>query len=108
MVIAAISPVELAARLAAGDQLHLIDVRDPMEFDYCHLPGSTLVPLDELPQRTADVPAAGPVVLVCHHGVRSAQALAYLQQRHGHDNLLNLRGGIDAWSLEVDPTVPRY
>ncbi|MFD1470074.1 rhodanese-like domain-containing protein [Hymenobacter caeli] len=108
MVIAAISPVQLAARLAAGEFLHLIDVRDPIEFDYCHLPGSVLVPLDELPQRTADVPANGEVVLVCHHGVRSAQAISYLQQRHGRHNLLNLRGGIDAWSREVDPTLPKY
>ncbi len=108
MVIAVISPVELAARLTAGDFLHLIDVRDPIEFDYCHLPGSALVPLDELPQRTADVPAEGEVVLVCHHGVRSANALAYLQLRHGRQNLVNLRGGIDAWSREVDPTMPRY
>ena len=108
MVIATISPVELAARLAAGDRLHLVDVRDPMEFDYYHLPGSTLVPLDELSQRVADVPVEGLVVLVCHHGVRSAHALAYLQQQHGRNNLLNLRGGIDAWSLEVDATVPRY
>lgn len=108
MVIAAISPVQLASRLAAGDLLHLFDVRDPIEFDYCHLPGSVLLPLDEVPQRADEVPATGEVVLVCHHGVRSAQALTYLQQRHGHTNLLNLRGGIDAWSREVDPTMPRY
>ncbi len=108
MVIAAISPIQLATRLAAGDPLQLVDVRDPTEFDYCHLPGSLLVPLDELPQRAADVPAEGEVVLVCHHGVRSAHALAYLQQRHGRQNLVNLRGGIDAWSCEVDASVPRY
>ncbi|TPG67190.1 rhodanese-like domain-containing protein [Hymenobacter nivis] len=108
MQIAAISPVQLASRLAAGDPLHLLDVRDPIEFDYCHLPGSVLLPLDELPQRTEEIPARGEVVLVCHHGVRSAQALSYLQMRHGRTNLLNLRGGIDAWSLEVDPSVPRY
>lgn len=108
MVIAAISPSRLATRLAAGDRLHLIDVRDPIEFDYCHLPGSVLVPLDELPQRVAEVPAEGEVVLVCHHGVRSAHALTYLQQRHGRQNLVNLRGGLDAWSREVDPTLPQY
>lgn len=108
MHIAAISPVQLASRLAAGDALHLFDVRDPIEFDYCHLPGSVLLPLDELPQRTDEVPAAGEVVLVCHHGVRSAQALNYLQLRYGRTNLLNLLGGIDAWSREVDPSVPRY
>ncbi len=108
MIVAAISPIQLATRLAAGDPLHLVDVRDPIEFDYCHLLGSVLLPLDELPQRTDEVPNAGEVVLVCHHGVRSAQALGYLQLRHGRTNLLNLRGGIDAWSREVDPSVPRY
>ena len=83
-------------------------MREPEEYDYCHLPGSRLIPLGELPGRAAEVPTDTPVVLICHHGVRSAQALLYLQQRHGHQNLLNLRGGIHAWSLRVDPSVPVY
>jgi len=103
-----ISPAELRARLAAGDDVQLVDVREDFEFDFCHLPGSQLIPLGELPRRAAEVRATGPAVLICHHGVRSAQALSYLRQLHGHQNLLNLRGGLDAWSREVDAGFPRY
>ena len=103
-----ITPLALHARLQAGEDIQLIDVREPMEFEYCQLAGSQLLPLGELPRRAEEVRAEGPVVLICHHGVRSAQALAYLQQRHGRQNLLNLRGGIDAWSRLVDPAVAVY
>ena len=103
-----ISPAELHRRQQAGDFIQLIDVREEMEFDYCHLPGSKLLPLSELMRRTAEVPAEGPVVLICHHGVRSMQALAYLQQRLGQTNLLSLKGGVAAWADEVDPAFPRY
>ena len=103
-----ITPAALHARLAAGEDIQLIDVREEMEFDYCRLAGSVLVPLGEVPRRAAEIRAAGPVVLICHHGVRSAQALGYLQHRLGRENLLNLRGGIDAWSREVDASVALY
>ena len=103
-----LTPEALHAAQQAGEIYTLIDVREPEEFAYCQLPGSTLIPLSELMARAAEVPTDVSVVLICHHGVRSAQALAYLQQRHGHCNLLNLRGGIHAWSLRVDPSVPVY
>lgn len=104
-----ITPTALHARLAAGDDIQLIDVREDIEFDYCHLPGSQLVPLGEVPRRAAqEIRRQGPVVLICHHGVRSAQALGYLQQRLGYENLLNLKGGIDAYSHEADPSIPVY
>lgn len=103
-----ITPEALHAAQIAGQSFTLIDVREPEEYAYCQLPGSVLLPLSELPTRAAEVPTGSPVVLICHHGVRSAQALAYLQQRHGHQNLLNLRGGIHAWSLRIDPSVPVY
>jgi rhodanese-related sulfurtransferase len=103
-----LTPAALHARLAAGEDIQLIDVREPMEFDYCRITGSVLIPLGEIPRRTDEIRATGPVVLICHHGVRSAQALAYLQHRLGRENLLNLKGGIDAWSLQVDPSVAVY
>lgn len=103
-----LTPATLHARLAAGEDIQLVDVREELEFDYCRLPGSVLVPLGEVPRRTAEIRSAGPVVLICHHGVRSAQALAYLQHRLGYQNVLNLKGGIDAWSRDVDPSVPVY
>ena len=103
-----ISPEDLHRRLQAGDDLQLVDVREEIEFDHCHLPGSLLLPLAELPRRTDEIRAEGPVVLICHHGVRSAQALGYLRQRLGRANLLNLRGGVAAWADRVDPSFPRY
>ena len=102
-----LSPADLHRRLRAGDDLQLIDVREEREFDYCQLPGSRLVPLGELPRRAAEIRTEGPVVVICHHGVRSAQAAGYL--RHlGRANVLNLRGGLDAWARQVDPDFPVY
>lgn len=103
-----ISPEDLHRRLQAGDDIQLIDVREEMEFEYCHLPGSLLLPLDELPRRAAEIRTEGPVVVICHHGVRSAHAMGYLRQRLGRTNVINLRGGVDAWALQVDPAFPTY
>ncbi|MBH8559693.1 rhodanese-like domain-containing protein [Hymenobacter negativus] len=103
-----ISPEDLHRRLQAGDDIQLIDVREEMEFEYCHLPGSLLLPLDELPRRAAEVRTEGPVVVICHHGVRSAHALGYLRQRLGRTNVINLRGGVAAWAERVDPAFPTY
>ena len=103
-----ISPADLHARLQSGEDWQLVDVREDMEFDYCHLPGSLLLPLDELPRRAAEIRTEGPVVVICHHGVRSARALGYLRQRLGRTNVLNLRGGVAAWAEQVDPTFPQY
>ena len=109
MLLPDLTPAALHARLQAGEDIQLVDVREDVEFDYCHLPGSLHLPLADVPRRApTEVRRTGPVVLVCHHGVRSAQALAYLHQRLGYENLLNLRGGIDAWSREVDSSVPVY
>ncbi len=103
-----ISPEDLHRRLLAGDDLQLVDVREEREFDYCHLPGSLLVPLDELPRRAAEIRTEGPVVMICHHGVRSAHATAYLRQHLGRPNVLNLRGGVAAWAARVDADFPIY
>lgn len=103
-----ISPEELHRRLQAGDDLQLVDVREPDEYAYGHLPGSLLLPLAEVPRRAAEIRTEGPVVLICHHGVRSAQALSYLRQHLGRPNLLNLRGGVAAWAARVDPAFPQY
>jgi len=103
-----LTPEDLHARQQRGEDLQLIDVREPMEYEYCRIEGSQLIPLGELPRHVEDIATDRPVVLICHHGVRSMQALAYLQHRHGLTNLLNLKGGIDAWSRQVDPEVPVY
>ncbi|WP_072053070.1 rhodanese-like domain-containing protein [Hymenobacter terrenus] len=103
-----ISAEELHRRLQAGENFQLVDVREPEEYDYCHLPDSLLLPLGEVPRRADEIRADGPVVLICHHGVRSAQALGYLRHRLGRTNVLNLRGGVAAWATQVDPDFPRY
>lgn len=103
-----LTPEQLHARLQRQEDLQLVDVREPDEHAYCRIEGSLLIPLGELAGRADEISPDRPVVLICHHGVRSAQALAYLQHRHQLTNLLNLRGGIHAWSLRVDPTCPVY
>jgi rhodanese-related sulfurtransferase len=104
-----IAPAELARRLAAGEATYLLDVREPWEHARASLPHSVLVPLGELPtrHRTLDPPADALVVTICHHGVRSLDAAAFLTMQ-GWANVASLEGGIDAWSCVVDPAVPRY
>lgn len=100
-------PRALAQRLAAGAPVALIDVREQWEYDLARLPGARLVAGDVLAHPERGVPRDRDVVLYCHHGVRSEYWAAALRAR-GFDRVWHLRGGIDAWSNEVDPTVPRY
>jgi adenylyltransferase/sulfurtransferase len=104
-----ITPRQLADKLAAGEPVYLLDVRQPDEHAFAALPSSTLIPLGELPARTAEVepPAGGLVVVYCHHGIRSLAAAALLE-RAGLVPAASLAGGIDAWSRLIDPKVPRY
>lgn len=101
---------ELAAR-AAAEGFVLLDVREPWELQTARiiLPGATAldIPMQDVPARLADIPPTQPVACICHHGVRSAQVVAFLVQR-GYTDVYNLAGGIDAWSALVDPRVPRY
>jgi adenylyltransferase/sulfurtransferase len=90
----------------AGD-LVLLDVREPHEHAIAHIEGARLVPLRSLPSRIGELDPSQPVVLYCHHGQRSRMALEFMR-RSGFTRTRHLRGGIDAWSREVDPTVPRY
>ena len=98
---------ELKEKLDNHEDLQLIDVREPMEFEFCQM-GGELIPLGDLPKNVAKISREKPVVFICHHGFRSAQAIQYLTQRHQFDNLYNLKGGIHAWAVEVDPTVGIY
>ena len=104
-----IRPAELKELLDSGSPVYLLDVRNPDEYAYCHLPGSHLIPLPELPHRLDEVdpPPGAAVVVYCHHGIRSLSGAAILVQA-GRPDAASLAGGIDAWSVHIDPTVPRY
>lgn len=102
-----IAPEELSRRLASTQPPFLLDVREPFEHAISALPGATLVPLATLPANAETLPRDREIVVYCHHGVRSARAVHYLRAL-GVERALSLAGGIDRWSLEVDPGVIRY
>lgn len=103
-----IAPTDLKTLLDSGDPVVLLDVREPWEAETAQIPGSVLIPLGELTARYGELDSDAQTVVYCHHGMRSAQALAFLQQTAGFANARHLDGGIDAWSREVDPAVARY
>jgi rhodanese-related sulfurtransferase len=104
-----VTATELAGLLKLPDAPRLLDVREPEEFDLCALPGARLTPLGQIPALISQIAdwKNEPVVVYCHHGIRSMHAIHFLTQA-GFTNLANLSGGIDAWSREVDPKTPRY
>ena len=106
---AAISAMELSARLVDTNPPMLLDVRESEEHELVHLPNSRLIPLGQIPHRMGELAdwRSREMVVYCHHGIRSQHAIAFLQQ-HGFTQLLNLSGGIDAWSREVDRAALRY
>jgi sulfur-carrier protein adenylyltransferase/sulfurtransferase len=98
---------ELADLLGRDADVTLIDVREPNEYEIARIPGARLIPLNSLPERLGELDSSREIVLHCHHGQRSMRALEFLRQA-GFRKLKNLRGGIDAWSKQVDPSVARY
>ena len=104
--IAEITAKDLKARLDKGDDIFILDVREPHEFQICNLKGK-LIPLGELPRRVAELDSSREMVVHCRSGKRSADAIQFLQKA-GFRKLLNLKGGVLAWSDEVDPSMPKY
>jgi rhodanese-related sulfurtransferase len=107
-----LGPRQLHEMMGRGEPICLVDVRQPWEHDLVHLPGDVLLPLAELEQLEdlADElspPAGALVVTYCHHGIRSLNGAAMLQQL-GHARVASLAGGIDRWAIEIDPSLPRY
>jgi adenylyltransferase/sulfurtransferase len=98
---------ELKARLDRHEPVFILDVRNPPEYQICRLPGSTLIPLPELPQRVRELDPDREMVVHCKSGMRSAKAVQFLREQ-GFRNLKNLRGGILAWADKIDPTMPKY
>ncbi|GIW86272.1 MAG: sulfurtransferase [Isosphaeraceae bacterium] len=110
-----IAPVELRRRIDSGEAIGLLDVREPIERAFCAIPAPApvldlFIPLPEVPARVDEIATAArtrTLVVYCHHGLRSERVRQWLAER-GVGGLLNLHGGIDAYSVEADPDIPRY
>jgi adenylyltransferase/sulfurtransferase len=101
-----IEPREVHDMMRNGTSFFLLDCREPSEYQTAHIDGATLIPMREIPQKLDTIPKDQPVVVYCHSGMRSFSAASWLK-RQGV-NAFSMSGGIDQWSREIDPTVPRY
>ncbi|HLH00698.1 MAG TPA: rhodanese-like domain-containing protein [Bryobacteraceae bacterium] len=104
------SPAAVKQRLDAGEPLALVDVREPGEFQLASIPGAKLIPMRNVPAELQTLEASAEdstLIVFCHHGVRSANVVSWLREQ-GVTNCQSMAGGIDRWSLEIDPSVPRY
>ena len=97
---------DLKRRMDAGEDVFLLDVREPHEYAIANL-GGKLMPMNEVPQRLAEVDRDREIVIHCHHGMRSQRVAEFLQQS-GYTGVVNLAGGIHAWANEIDPKMPKY
>jgi rhodanese-related sulfurtransferase len=105
-----ITPREVQRRLQAGEKLALIDVREPGEFQLARLPDAELIPMRTVPAELSRLDARAddtPLIVFCHHGVRSLNVVHWLREQ-GVGACQSMAGGIDRWSVEIDPLVPRY
>ena len=102
-----ITPEEVRELRDAGEPFTLLDVREPWELQTARISGSTNIVMNEIPARVAELERNAPIVVICHHGVRSLNVTAWLR-RQGFTNVRSMRGGIDAWSRSIDPNVPVY
>ena len=98
---------ELKALKDAHADFQLIDVREPFERALCAIRGSTHIPLQQIPERASTLRKGSHLLIYCHHGGRSMRAVQFLMKQ-GYTNCKNLAGGIDDWSAQIDPDVPRY
>lgn len=103
-----ITPAELKQRLDNGDDIQIIDVREPNEFEIGRIPGSVLIPLGQVMGRMSEIDPNRETVVHCKMGGRSARAIMGLTQAGFTGKLSNLTGGIIGWSNDVDPSVPKY
>jgi rhodanese-related sulfurtransferase len=102
-----ITPVEVKQRLERGEKLTLIDVREPWEFDICKIEGAKLIPMGTVPANLQALDTDDEIVVYCHRGMRSLDVTVWLRGQ-GVGRAKSLAGGIERWSLEIDPNVPRY
>ena len=107
MLYKSVLPGQLAERLKKGEKIKLIDVREPVEYEIARIEQAELLPLSLFGEWNASLNPEDEIVVMCHHGVRSANVCIYLAQ-NGFEKVFNLEGGIDSWSIDVDRNVPRY
>ena len=98
---------QLKEYLESGAKLVILDVREVWEYETCHLENSIHISMSQIPARLDELDREDETIVLCHHGMRSRQVIAYLQTQ-GFNNLVNLEGGIDAWSKSVDLNMPQY
>lgn len=102
-----ISPRDVKDRLDRGEKLLLVDVREPHEHALCRIEGATLIPMGSIPSNLSSLDVDEDIVFICHHGMRSLDVANWLRQQ-GVTSARSMAGGIDRWSTEIDPSVPRY
>lgn len=107
MGIKQITATELQIKIQEAEDLLLLDVREPYEYQFANIGGSVLIPMNQIQQRLKELNPELPTVVICHHGIRSQQVAEFLVHSE-FTQLYNLIGGIDSWSLECDASVPRY
>lgn len=102
-----IEPSELDESIRRGEKPILLDVREPYEYEICHLEGAKLIPVGQIPDRMKELDPSRSIVVYCHHGIRSA-AVTRILRGAGYAGVTNLKGGIEAWRQQVDPSMPGY
>lgn len=107
MAIKQLSPLELKNTIEQHQDYLLLDVREPFEFNYAHIANSVLIPMGKIEQHIDQLNKDQAIVVICHHGIRSQHVALFLEDM-GFKNVINLQGGIDAWAVYCDNTMPRY
>jgi len=102
-----ISALEASILRNNNEDVILLDVREDSELEICRIENALHIPMNEIPERCEALPLARPLVVFCHHGMRSMNVLHYLESR-GFENVINMGGGIHAWATDVDSSTPRY
>ena len=102
-----VAPKDVAERIAAGESIVIVDVREPSELEICKIDGALHVPLGDVPARQQEFEPDQLYAFLCHHGIRSANAAGFMQAQ-GLEKLINISGGIDRWAAEVDASMARY
>ena len=98
---------QAVAALRDTTDIQIIDVREPWEYELCHIEGTLHIPMGQIPARLAELASDRPLIVLCHHGMRSLQVAHYLLSQ-GYQDVTNLNGGIDAWARDVDPALALY